>query len=141
MKWRRSTRRVVVLFAAAAIVAAVYPVRSVSQAQWQSQHFQDHPLVGTIWNSALQSLAIDELEQRLGRARFVLLGEIHDNPDHHRLPAQLIGALVKMGRRPSIVFEMVPADFQTELNRHRGDGVSGAMGLGKLLRWEERSWL
>jgi uncharacterized iron-regulated protein len=68
------------------------------------------------------------------------LGEIHDNPDQHRLQAQLIGALVKMGRRPSIVLEMVPADFQTELNRHRGDGVSGAMGLGKLLRWEERGW-
>jgi uncharacterized iron-regulated protein len=119
---------------------AAYPARSVSQTQWQSQHFRDHPLAGTIWNAALQPVAGEELEQRLARARFVLLGEIHNNPDHHRLQAQLIGALVKRGRRPSIVLEMVPADLQAELDRHRGDGLSGAIGLGKLLQWEERGW-
>jgi uncharacterized iron-regulated protein len=35
---------------------------------------------------------------------------------------------------------MVPADFQAELDRHRGEGVSSAIGLGTLLRWEERGW-
>ena len=107
---------------------------------WTSQHFQDHPLAGTIWNSNFEAVTISELENALANARFVLLGEIHDNPDHHRLQAQLIDTLVKKGRRPAVVFEMIPPNLQAELDRHIRDGVSAARGLGKALRWEERGW-
>ncbi len=69
-----------------------------------------------------------------------MLGEIHDNPDHHRLQARLIDALVKKGRRPAVVFEMVPPNLQAELDRYVSEGVSAASGLGKALRWEERGW-
>ncbi len=120
------------------------PFLSVSHATakdvWTSQHFQDHPLAGTIWNSNFEAVTISELENALANARFVLLGEIHDNPDHHRLQAQLIDTLVKKGRRPAVVFEMITPNLQAELDRHIRDGVSAARGLGKALRWEERGW-
>ena len=41
---------------------------------------------------------------------FVLLGEKHDNPDHHRLQAWMIDALVARGRRPAIAMEMLDAE-------------------------------
>ncbi len=107
---------------------------------WTSPHFQDHPLAGTIWTSDFEPVTISELEKALANARFVLLGEIHDNPDHHRLQARLIDALVSKGRRPAIVFEMIPANLQAELDHHVQGGVREASTLGKALRWEERGW-
>jgi uncharacterized iron-regulated protein len=90
------------MFIALATHACLYA--APIQSRWQSQHFQDHPLAGTIWNSAFEAVTIKELEQAVLNARFILLGEIHNNPDHHRLQAQLIDALVKAGRWPAIVF-------------------------------------
>ena len=107
---------------------------------WISQHFQDHPLVGTIWTSDFEAVTISELEKALANASFVLLGEIHNNPDHHRLQARFIETLVRKGRRPAIVFEMIPANLQAELDRHVQRGVSEAGTLGKALGWEERGW-
>ena len=123
------------------VIAPFLPIsHATAKDGWTSQHFQDHPLVGTIWNSDFEAVTISELEKALANARFVLLGEIHDNPDHHRLQARLIDGLVSKGRRPAIVFEMIPANLQPELDRHVKGGVREASKLGKALRWEERGW-
>ena len=123
------------------VMAPILPIsHATARDGWTSQHFQDHPLAGTIWTSDFEAVTITELKKALANARFVLLGESHDNPDHHRLQARLIDTLVKKGRRPAVVFEMIPPNLQAELDRHVQDGVSAARGLGKALRWEERGW-
>jgi len=123
------------------VLAPFLPIsHATAKDGWISQHFQDHPLAGTIWNSNFEAVTISELENALANARFVLLGEIHDNPDHHRLQARLIDTLVRKGRRPAVVFEMIPPNLQAELDRHVQGGVSEASTLGKALRWEERGW-
>ena len=48
----------------------------------------------------------DALVKRLKAADFVLLGEVHDNAEQHRLRAGLIDADVS--KRPAIVFEQFP---------------------------------
>jgi len=48
-------------------------------------------------------LSPDALVKRLERADFVLLGEVHDNAEQHRLRAGLIDAAAS--RKPAIVFE------------------------------------
>ena len=116
------------------------PNHAVAEEKWASPHFQTHPLAGTIWNSEFQEVTLAQLETTLADARFVLLGEIHDNPDHHRIQAQLIDTLVKHGRHPAVVFEMIPENLQPELDRHAGGGVGEAAALGKVLQWEERGW-
>ncbi len=123
-----------------AIAAVAAPGLAAAEGRWASANFQDHPLAGTIWNSDLKEISLAQLEGALANARFVLLGEIHDNPDHHRLQARLIDALARTGRRPAIVFEMVPANLQGELDGHAQGGAGDAMKLGKALRWEERGW-
>jgi uncharacterized iron-regulated protein len=111
-----------------------------AESGWASAHYQDHPLAGTIWTSDFRQVAPAELDAALANARYVLLGEIHDNPDHHRLQAQLIEALVRKGRRPAVVFEMIPAHLQSELDRSAKAGDRDAGKLGKALKWEESGW-
>ena len=44
---------------------------------------------------------------RLRQARFVLLGEVHDNASQHRMRAALLGDLLADGRRTTVVFEQM----------------------------------
>ncbi len=47
------------------------------------------------------------LAGRLRPARYVLLGEVHDNPAHHRWRAALLRALLADGRPSWVVFEQI----------------------------------
>ena len=53
-----------------------------------------------------EPMAREALVQRLREADFVLLGEVHDNAEQHRLRAGLIDAA--RSRKPAIVFEQFP---------------------------------
>ena len=77
-----------------------------------------HPLSGRIWDTSAQDwISTTELERRLARARFVLLGEVHDNAGHHRLRRDLLAALVRDGRRPAIAMEQFDREHQPALQR------------------------
>ena len=56
------------------------------------------------------SIGTPELVSRLGSADIVLLGELHDNPYHHRVRGMLITALAS--RHPAVVFEQFAASEQ-----------------------------
>ncbi len=54
-----------------------------------------------------QSIDVAALAERLRPARYVLLGEIHDDALHHRLRAALLSALLADGRPTWVVFEQI----------------------------------
>jgi uncharacterized iron-regulated protein len=82
-----------------------------------------------------------ELMAELARADFVLLGERHDNPEHHRLQAELVRALQEAGSRPKpVAFEMIPADRQIEIVQYRKEHPDDAAGLGEALGWSRSGW-
>lgn len=135
-----AVRALIVVAAMAGIALPLSSYGAAAKDEWVSAHFRDHPLAGTIWNANFEAVTPAQLEAALAKARFVLLGEMHDNPDHHRLQARLIDALVRDGRHPAIVFEMIPLDLQADLDRHLQDSPGEATKLGKVLRWEERGW-
>jgi uncharacterized iron-regulated protein len=54
-----------------------------------------------------RSLDIAALAERLRSARYVLLGEIHDDAQHHQLRAALLRALLADGRPTWVVFEQI----------------------------------
>lgn len=123
----------------AACASAAPPPGPVSE--WESRHGRGHPLVGRIWDVS-ESRFIDAgtLEERLARARFVLLGERHDNPDHHRLQARLVGAMIAAGRRPAVGFEMLTADQAPAVERFLATRPTDAAGLGPAVGWEKSGW-
>jgi uncharacterized iron-regulated protein len=135
----RPAVRLILAVVLAAIAWTAAPAAR-AQTQWLSPHYRDHPLAGTIWRSDLKPATAEQLETAVLEANFVLLGEIHTNADHHRLQARMIEALVRAGRRPAVVWEMIPASLQSELDRHLQGGAKDASKLGAFLRWQERGW-
>ncbi len=70
---------------------------------WKSPLGRNHPLTGRIWDvSSEQFIDRETLVKRLAGADFVLLGERHDNPDHHMLQAEVLRSLIAVGRRPAV---------------------------------------
>lgn len=125
------------LFALAASLVLVLPAPALDLASWQSPHFQDNPLTGMIVSRDGKQATRESLLGAVAASDFVAVGEIHDNADHHRLQADLLKAMVEAGKRPAVVFEMVPASLQPVLDKASETGVEK---LGEALDWEGRGW-
>lgn len=108
---------------------------------WQSKHFTGHPLVGQLFSSDGSKLALNDIKSLLQQADHLLIGEVHDNPDHHRWQAILLGAFSAVRTsKPAVIFEMVPERFQPVLNAARFEDIDENGNLGKQLEWEKRGW-
>ena len=121
--------------------ALVLLVAGCAAARWESEFGRDHPLAGRIWDVAA-TVFIDEatLAERLARGRFVLLGEQHDNPDHHRLQARIVRALIAAGRRPAVAFEMFTVDRADGIARHLAKSPADAAGIAEVVDWKHSGW-
>jgi len=101
----------------------------------------EHLLTGRIWDTARGIFVAQEaVEREPARAEFVLLGERHGHPEHHRLQVSLLRAMTATGRRPAVVFEMLPENRQGALDRYLARRPRDAAGIGAALGWEERGW-
>jgi uncharacterized iron-regulated protein len=79
--------------------------------------FADHPLSGKIWDLRSSSF-IDEatLLARIGETNVLMLGETHDNPQHHDLQQKLLKARIESGARPALVMEQLDVDSQPAID-------------------------
>jgi uncharacterized iron-regulated protein len=108
---------------------------------WTAPLLRDHPLVGRIWAPAEAAfVTADAVAERAAAARYVLLGETHVNTDHHRLQAWAVARMVQAGRRPAVVWEMLPRDRDTALQAYLGAHPQDADGLGAAVGWRELGW-
>lgn len=108
---------------------------------WTSLFLRDHPLVGRIW--AVDESRFVEPETVLDaatQARYVMLGETHDNPDHHRLQAWVVQQMIERGRRPAVAFEMITLDEAPALAAQLVKDSRHAGPIGAVVRWDERGW-
>jgi uncharacterized iron-regulated protein len=108
---------------------------------WQSRLDVDHPLAGVIWDvSAGRRVGEADLAARVQAADLVLVGETHDNPDHHQLEAALIRAFAGTHEGPAVVFEMLDREKQetidASLRSHPGD----ADALAEATDWAKSGW-
>jgi uncharacterized iron-regulated protein len=97
-------------------------------------------LVGRPWDVAASAYTTPEhVFERAAAARFVLLGEKHDNPEHHRLQAAVLRSMAEAGRRPAVLFEMLDTTQQAKVDRYRAR-PGGASGLGDAVGWQASGW-
>jgi uncharacterized iron-regulated protein len=116
-------------------------VGAVPVPPWQSPLSQSHALVGRIWLPGEDRFVEPpELARRLGAADFVLLGEKHDNIDHHHLQAWALERIIASGRRPVVAFEMLSPEQEPALRRHLADHPGQAEGLDIALDWPGSHW-
>jgi len=116
-------------------------VAGCSVASWKSPLGRNHPLTGRIWDvSSARFIDRQSLVARLARADFILLGERHDNPDHHLLQAEVLRSVIADGRRPAVGFEILGVDDTTAIADHLAATPIDPAGLGRLVNWNERGW-
>ena len=116
-------------------------VSGCSVTSWKSTFGQHHPLSGRIWDvSSARFIDRQSLVSRLARADFLLLGERHDNPDHHLLQAEVLRNLIALGRRPAVGFEMFGLDDAKAITNHLARAPNDAAGLGRAVNWDKSGW-
>ena len=151
---------------AASVDAAKVNTASVNEERhslgldWKAPLALDHPLTGAIYDSR-GVLTPEALGLRMGDSRYLLIGEKHDNVDHHQLELYLLELLVKspavgdtaVGNTaiensvPSvaIALEMLDSSQQTKINsvakqlKADNTGIDAAE-LKRRLDWPERGW-
>ena len=85
-------------------------------------------------------LSEEEIWNRILSARYVLLGEHHDNPTHHVLQAAIVRELAARGRRPALAFEMLGADVQEAIRELQADGKVDPEALRRAVAWDQGGW-
>jgi uncharacterized iron-regulated protein len=139
---------VLVVIAAAALLASCGGRRATSLVsapiaptrEWVATEHREHPLVGRIW-AVRQGQFVDEaaLLSDVAQARFVVLGENHDNPDHHILQARLVRAVTAAGRHPALAFEMLTPEQQPEVDAAVARR-KGADAIRDAVDWDRSGW-
>ena len=104
---------------------------------FEAELWRTHPLTGIIWGVAEgRVLTPEDLANAVDQKRFLLLGETHDNPDHHRLQAWLVAHV-----KPSaVVLEMADVDQSAALDAFEARPDWRPADLGAVLDWEKRGW-
>jgi len=97
---------------------------------------EDHPLAGTVWDMATgQRIAPEALAGALAGAEYAILGEIHDNPEHHSRQAWLTERIAPAG----IAFEMIPEASEEGIAVFLDQG-GARPAIGPAIGWERLGW-
>lgn len=83
-------------------------------------------------------LTPEQLVRELASADRVLVGERHDNPDHHALQRWLLEAFAQRGQPASLLLEMLNPDQQPRVDSVRARLVNGERpeDLAEALSWQ-----
>jgi uncharacterized iron-regulated protein len=128
-------------FAAPAVLAAPKPMARVDTALSALCPDAADALPATkaavgIWTPSGELAA---LKDRLNAATVAVLGEIHDNADHHRVQACLL-ALFAAGRKPAVVWEQINETQSDALRAYWAREDRTAAGLGSAVGWAKSGW-
>lgn len=139
-RFRAAVRRGVVVAAMLAASGCAATVTAPPDS-WETTLLADHPLTGRIWSTARQEFVSPAAVARaLAEADFVLLGEKHDNPDHHRLQAWALQVMAARGREMAVAFEMLDPAQEKALREHLFADPGDAGGIGGAIGWADRDW-
>ncbi len=80
-----------------------------------------------------ESLLSTELRQQMSNFDVIILGETHDNPQHHLVQAEAVEAIAPT----AVVWEMVTEEGAQRLAQK---AASNPQELSEILRWAELGW-
>ncbi|CAE6952204.1 Uncharacterized iron-regulated protein [Ectopseudomonas oleovorans] len=100
---------------------------------------RDHADLGVILDlRSGERITPQRLVERLARASRVVVGEQHDNPDHHALQLWLSRELAAQRPQGSVLLEMLSPSQQTRVDQVRGETRAGRPPLDAIraLAWQ-----
>jgi uncharacterized iron-regulated protein len=101
-----------------------------------------HPLLGRIWDvSRGRMVTQDDLLHEIAAARLILLGEVHDNPEHHRLQAEVLRAVLAQGRRPALAMEQFDREFQPAIDAALAQPGTAAVAIASAGEFDRSGWV
>jgi uncharacterized iron-regulated protein len=106
---------------------------------WQAPEAREHADLGRIVDLRNgQQLTPQQLVQQLAAAPRVLVGEQHDNPDHHALQLWLLRALAMQRAQGSLLLEMLNPGQQAAVDQVRAAYAGGQppVDLYQALEWQ-----
>lgn len=104
---------------------------------WQSPEGLEHAQLGVIRETASgKHLTPEELVQRLAAVPRVLVGEQHDNPDHHALQRWLLQSLSASRPQGSVLLEMLEPAQQVKVDLAR-EQKPLPDDLAKAIDWQQ----
>lgn len=107
---------------------------------WQSPQGREHAELGQIHDLRSGArLTPAQLVEQLATAPRLLVGERHDNPDHHALQLWLLRALAAQREQGSVLLEMLTPAQQGKVDALRASLASGQQvaDLPAALAWEK----
>jgi uncharacterized iron-regulated protein len=113
---------------------------SLSHAQSTATTTPTHPLLEKIVNAQGTLLTQAEVFNQVKQHRYVLVGEKHDNPEHHRVESLIIRARLDQDikLRGTVVFEMLDDGQNTALaGLHSSDSLEQ---MYEKLAWPKKGW-
>ncbi len=122
------------------LFSAAHAVENSVPGTWKSPHLQKHPLVGKIFDGTGEKELDQVPPQALRDAPFILIGEVHNNDDHHLIQANLVAAIGRQPLKRALVWEMVPQNLDNVVRAADPAKDPELSQLGLLLKWEERGW-
>ena len=109
--------------------------------RWRSPLLHNHPLAGRIWDAASERFVpTGALIESLRHAYFRLLGEVHDNPDHHAIQAELLEAIAAGGLKPVVAFEQFDREFDAVLQQRLVSGKLGPDDVAAAVHFDYKGW-
>jgi uncharacterized iron-regulated protein len=110
-------------------------------ADWESKLYADHSLVGKIWDSKTNSfVSSTQLSDSILSAKYLILGEKHDNPDHHSLQLKAIEFLIDNSALNKLALEMMDSDSTSVLQQLRNTNLESLDDIKDYLNWDEAGW-
>lgn len=108
---------------------------------WLSPLYQDHSLAGKIWSSTASEFVDEQkLLSTLSTKRYVLLGEKHDNPDHHALQLRMLNWIIDENGLAHVTFEMLDSSADQQLQQFTQQEFLNRNDIKTYLQWDEEGW-
>ena len=111
------------------------------QLQHDNKQTPHHPLIDQIWSVTEKNyITIDQLNSNLASFDVILLGETHDNAQHHQLQARVIDALLEQKIYPIIAFEMLNQNQQESIQKFQNQKDQDTDNFAEIVNWEKTGW-
>ena len=119
------------------LILALIPISATSSDTKQLLD-QEHTLANKIWDVKKQAFVNKhEVKKALIKAKYIFLGESHDNPTHHELQNWALNTLIEYHRSMGVAFEMI--DNQ-QLEKIDWDNIIDANALFDAINWDKSGW-
>ena len=121
-----------------ALLSFALPAAAVLREPWLSPRLTEHPLVGKVADAQGYTEAGAAMVKALESAKFVFLGEKHDNPDQHRFELWLIRLRLQAKPGSAVVFEMLDDSQAQKLATLKS--ADSLEQMRSKLQWPEKGW-